>query len=52
MDGIIESGYKYGIMIDFANKNIGGGVLNKGAVQEEILFACFTELIVASIIGF
>lgn len=28
-------------MIDFANKNIGGGVLYNGAVQEEILFCIF-----------
>lgn len=32
-------------MVDFANKNLGGGVLNNGAVQEEILFLCFPELI-------
>lgn len=31
---------------DFANKNIGGGVLGHGAVQEEILFCIFPELIV------
>jgi hypothetical protein len=28
-------------MVDFANKNIGGGVLANGAVQEEILFCVF-----------
>jgi hypothetical protein len=28
-------------MIDFANKNIGGGVLGRGCVQEEILFCVF-----------
>ena len=32
-------------MIDFANENIGGGVLGNGAVQEEILFVCYPELI-------
>ena len=33
-------------MVDFANKNIGGGVLANGAVQEEILFCVFPELVV------
>ena len=32
-------------MVDFANKNIGGGVLNNGSVQEEILFCVFPELV-------
>ena len=31
-------------MVDFANKNIGGGVLSNGTVQQEILFVCFPEL--------
>lgn len=43
--GLIEDEYKNGIMVDFANKNIGGGVLNNGAVQEEILFCVFPELV-------
>ena len=33
--------------IDFANKYIGGGVLNGGCVQEEILFAVEPEAIVS-----
>ena len=33
--------------IDFANKYIGGGVLNGGCVQEEILFAIEPEAIVS-----
>ena len=33
--------------IDFANKYIGGGVLNGGCVQEEILFAVDPEAIVS-----
>lgn len=33
--------------VDFANKYIGGGVLNTGCVQEEILFATSPELIAA-----
>jgi hypothetical protein len=32
-------------MIDFANKKLGGGVLGNGAVQEEILFCMFPELV-------
>lgn len=39
--GLIEDEYKKSVMVDFANKNIGGGVLNNGAVQEEILFCIF-----------
>ena len=44
-DGHIEDYYKEAIMVDFANKSIGGGILGNGAVQEEILFAIFPELI-------
>ena len=33
--------------VDFANKYIGGGVLNQGCVQEEILFAVEPEAIVS-----
>lgn len=39
--GLVEDEYKKSVMVDFANKNIGGGVLNNGAVQEEILFCIF-----------
>lgn len=34
-------------MVDFANKNIGGGILRNGAVQEEIMFSVFPELIIS-----
>ena len=34
-----------GIKVDFANKFIGGGVLRKGCVQEEILFTIYPELL-------
>ncbi len=34
---------------DFANKKIGGGVIGHGAVQEEILFCIFPELIVTRV---
>lgn len=33
------------IKVDFANKNIGGGVLKKGCCQEEIMFLTNPELI-------
>jgi len=35
------------LQVDFANRMIGGGVLSKGCVQEEIRFAICTELIIA-----
>ena len=37
---------KNGILVDFANKYLGGAVLRKGAVQEEILFLTMPELLV------
>ena len=33
--------------VDFANSRIGGGVLRRGATQEEALFACAPEHVVA-----
>ena len=48
---IIEQGSmfdtKASFCIDFANKNIGGDVLNKSIVQEEILFTVEPEAIVS-----
>ena len=35
------------LKIDFANEYIGGGVLNFGCVQEEILFSIYPELLVS-----
>ncbi|KAG0025902.1 hypothetical protein BGZ81_006769 [Podila clonocystis] len=35
------------LQLDFANKVIGGGVLDRGAVQEEIRFAICPELIIS-----
>uniref|UniRef100_A0A1I7YLU2 Poly(ADP-ribose) glycohydrolase n=1 Tax=Steinernema glaseri TaxID=37863 RepID=A0A1I7YLU2_9BILA len=37
--------------IDFANKNIGGGVLNSGCVQEEIRFTVAPELIISMLVS-
>lgn len=34
-------------MVDFANSQIGGGVLRKGCVQEEILFLICPEALVS-----
>ena len=33
--------------VDFANKLVGGGVLGRGCVQEEIRFVVFPEMIVS-----
>lgn len=48
----IEDHYCQGIMVDFANKRLGGGVLGHGCIQEEILFSIFPELIAAKLICF
>ena len=49
--GKIEEGYhQNGIMIDFANAEVGGGFLGNGSAQEEILFSIFTELTVIKLI--
>jgi poly(ADP-ribose) glycohydrolase len=37
-------------IIDFANKFVGGGILGKGMVQEEILFTSYPELLVAKLL--
>ena len=36
--------------LDFANQYLGGGVLHRGCVQEEILFLTFPELLAAKAI--
>jgi poly(ADP-ribose) glycohydrolase len=36
---------------DFANKVLGGGILGRGCVQEEIRFACCPELLVSRILA-
>lgn len=45
-DGIIED-CEQALQLDFANKYIGGGVLNSGCVQEEIRFLICPELLVS-----
>lgn len=44
-DGVIEDAGCSAIEVDFANKYIGGGVLGRGRVQEEIRFTVCPELI-------
>lgn len=46
-EGRIEDEGKDSIQIDFANKFIGGGVLNYGCVQEEIRFCISPECLVS-----
>ncbi|GKF31859.1 poly(ADP-ribose) glycohydrolase 1-like protein isoform X1, partial [Tanacetum coccineum] len=43
--GLIEDQLKEALEVDFANKYLGGGALNKGCVQEEIRFMINPELI-------
>ncbi|KAF9353265.1 hypothetical protein BGX26_008974 [Mortierella sp. AD094] len=43
----IEEAPQGALQLDFANKNIGGGALDKGAVQEEIRFMICPELIIS-----
>ncbi|XP_062592364.1 uncharacterized protein LOC134253794 [Saccostrea cucullata] len=44
-DGHIEDSVPEAIEVDFANRYIGGGVLGRGRVQEEIRFTVCPELI-------
>ncbi|KAG7568712.1 Poly(ADP-ribose) glycohydrolase [Arabidopsis thaliana x Arabidopsis arenosa] len=44
--GLIEDQCVEALEVDFANKNLGGGALRKGCVQEEIRFMINPELIV------
>ncbi|EYB96491.1 hypothetical protein Y032_0150g2782 [Ancylostoma ceylanicum] len=48
-DGSIEDSYGC-LQVDFANEYIGGGVLNSGAVQEEIRFLICPEMIVSCLL--
>ncbi|OWF51527.1 uncharacterized protein LOC110449053 [Mizuhopecten yessoensis] len=44
-DGVIEDAGCEAVEVDFANKYIGGGVLGRGRVQEEIRFTVCPEMI-------
>lgn len=46
-DGTIEDEGKGLLQVDFANKYLGGGVLNYGCVQEEIRFVICPELLIS-----
>ena len=48
--GTIED-EKKAIQVDFANRELGGGVLNTGCVQEEIRFTVSPELLVSMLIA-
>ncbi|CAI4228377.1 unnamed protein product [Auanema sp. JU1783] len=49
-DGKIED-YIGALQVDFANRYIGGGVLGRGAVQEEIMFLQRPEMIVSILLA-
>ncbi|KAL4219892.1 hypothetical protein ACF0H5_020304 [Mactra antiquata] len=46
-EGLIEQAVPGAVEVDFANRCIGGGVLSKGRVQEEIRFTVCPELLVS-----
>ncbi|XP_026667090.1 poly(ADP-ribose) glycohydrolase-like isoform X2 [Ceratina calcarata] len=48
--GTIENG-KGLLQVDFANKFVGGGVLSRGCVQEEIRFVICPELLVTMLVA-
>jgi len=48
----VHRGNPDAVMVDFANKIIGGGVLGHGAVQEEIMMCQFPEMLHARIMRF
>ncbi|KAK7480564.1 hypothetical protein BaRGS_00028140, partial [Batillaria attramentaria] len=48
-EGVIEDVGSSAVQVDFANRSIGGGVLGRGRVQEEIRFSTCPELIVAMV---
>ncbi|KAG0037484.1 hypothetical protein BGZ82_002439 [Podila clonocystis] len=49
MDAVhgLETAQQGALQLDFANKNIGGGAIDRGAVQEEIRFMICPEMIVS-----
>lgn len=46
-EGAIDGNDKGLLQVDFANKFLGGGVLNNGCLQQEILFVICPELLVS-----
>ena len=49
-EGIMEDYAESAVIVDFASKYLGGGVLGSGGVQEEIMFINHPELIAASFV--
>ena len=49
-DGTIEDSGSAAVHVDFANRNIGGGVIGMGCVQEEIRFIIAPELMVSMLL--
>jgi len=49
--GRIEKDAPDMLHVDFANKYVGGGMLGRGCVQEEILFMLCPELIVSRLLA-
>jgi len=48
-EGILDQDKKHNtVLTDFANRFMGGGAMRKGAVQEEILFLEFPELVLSA----
>ncbi|XP_059490286.1 poly(ADP-ribose) glycohydrolase-like [Neocloeon triangulifer] len=39
------------LRVDFANRQVGGGILTHGLVQEEILFCCYPEMLIGSLLN-
>ena len=48
--GLIEDQAGRMAMVDFANRRLGGGVLGRGSVQEEILFLIYPELLATRLV--
>jgi hypothetical protein len=46
----IDNFYCEGIMVDFASRKVGGGVLRKGISDEEVMYTVFPELIVTKLL--
>lgn len=49
--GVIEDDDSRAVLIDFANRFIGGGFITRGSVQEEIMFLEYPELLVSRLVN-
>eukprot|EP00617_Octactis_speculum_P006953 CAMPEP_0185795330 /NCGR_PEP_ID=MMETSP1174-20130828/160493_1 /TAXON_ID=35687 /ORGANISM="Dictyocha speculum, Strain CCMP1381" /LENGTH=462 /DNA_ID=CAMNT_0028490621 /DNA_START=963 /DNA_END=2348 /DNA_ORIENTATION=+ len=50
-EGRLEDSPRGSLLVDFANRSIGGGVLRGGKAQEEIMFVTYPELILIILIA-